>query len=267
MAFACFHLFFILAIFCASLQSYHLPKAPKQYGRLGGQNWNNIDDFEGFNVKILGPVLVPTVFNHMGDIPTTQRDNADRKKNDQYNLNVGRALEVLRRELPFVFVLTNLDFSIFSSHVIVADGNNNKMMMPISLYSGAVKSLKIAASFSSIYPSMNVKKIEYIEDSATIQCLVDVVLPDTVRVEGQAVWEGMFYFGLDGNGLISSHIFDRKISHFKPSLISASVSQFPWLQKRANVWQPDLVTNHAGASSSSSNSVGASTSAESTQNN
>lgn len=222
-----------------SSYSYQLFKNPRQYGRLGGQMWKDVDDFEGFNIKVIGPA--PLVFNHLGDhITNVNRDDPDRKKNDQYRLNVGRALEALRRELPFVFVLTNLDFSIFSSHVTVADGNNNKMIMPIGLYSSAVKSLKIAASFSSMYPSMNVKKIEYIEDSATIQCLVDVVLPDSVRVEGQAVWEGMFYFGLDNNGLISSHIFDRKITNLKPSSVM-SVSQFPWLQKRAAMWQPDLV--------------------------
>ena len=220
------------------IQCYQLHKT-RQYGRLGGQRWNDVTDFEGFNVKVLGPSN-PYVMNHMGDHNNINKDNSDRRKNDNYNLNVGRALEVLRRELPFVFVLTNLDFSIFSSHITVADGNNNKMVMPISLYSNVVRSLKIAAQFSSMYPSMNVKKIEYIEDSATIQCLVDVVLPDSVRVEGQQVWEGMFYFGLDGNGLISSHIFDRKISNMKPH-VAISSSSFPWLQKRAAMWQADLV--------------------------
>ena len=64
---------------------------------------------------------------------------------------------------------------------------------------------------------MNVRKIEYVDDVKTIQCLVDVVLPDSVRVDGQSVWEGMFYFGLNKQGLIETHIFDRKISNLKPA--------------------------------------------------
>ena len=78
---------------------------------------------------------------------------------------------------------------------------------------------------------MNVKKIEYVEDCRTIQCLVDVVLPDTVRIDGQSTWEGMFYFGLDRNGLIETHIFDRKITNYmgKP-IVSNSGMNYPWLQ-------------------------------------
>lgn len=245
MAFNHIQLLVVLVFNCLlmPIDSYQLNTKVPTFGRLGGQKWSEFDDFEGFNVKILGPSS-GTIFNHLGDYnPQNSRDETDKRKNDAYNLNVGKALEVLRRELPFVFVLSNLDYSIFAPMITVADGNNNKMVMPISIYSGAVKSLKIAASFSSMYPSMNVKKIEYIEDSATIQCLVDVVLPDSVRVEGQAVWEGMFYFGLDNSGLISSHIFDRKISNLKPTPVIAT-GQFPWIQKRSS-WQADLLTGVA----------------------
>merc|ERR1711988_258379 len=69
--------------------------------------------------------------------------------------------------------------------------------------------------------------IEYIDPNGFIQCLVDVVLPDNVRVDGQAVWEGMFYFGLNEEGLIDSHVFDRQITSFTPQ---AQVSKMPWLR-------------------------------------
>jgi hypothetical protein len=112
--------------------------------------------------------------------------------------------------------------------------------MSRSLYAAAIKSVQMASAFSSIYPSMNVKKIEYIEDCATIQCLVEVVLPDSVRIEGSAVWEGVFYFGLDNEGLISTHIFDRKISTLRPSS-PISVSNMPWLRSGPQ-WSQDLLT-------------------------
>lgn len=75
----------------------------------------------------------------------------------------------------------------------------------------------------------------------------------------------MFYFGLDNAGLISSHIFDRKISNKTPAPMIAA-GQFPWLQKRA-MWQTDLLTgvaskvpvfassHNTGETSSSSSSV------------
>jgi hypothetical protein len=87
---------------------------------------------------------------------------------------------------------------------------------------------------------MNVKKIEYVEDCRTIQCLVDVVLPDSVRIDGQAVWQGMFYFGVDSEGLIESHIFDRKVSNFRPQNPVVATASMPWLRS-APAWSTDLL--------------------------
>ena len=190
-----------------------VPALARSFQAVGGQKWDT--DFQGFECTVLGPVAT---FNHLGDTDDSNGDyvdDYDKRKKQDFNLNVGKALEVLRRELPMVFAVSNLDFSIFSNSITVNDGKNS-IGMTKSLYTAAVKSLRMASAISSMYPSMNVKKIEYLEDSRTIQCLVDVVLPDSVRVDGQAVWEGMFYFGLDPTGLINTHIFDRKVSNFKP---------------------------------------------------
>lgn len=147
---------------------------------IGGQSWG---DFSGLECQVLGSVVN---FNCMGDlVEENSMDNFGQKKQAEYNLNVGRAVETLRRELPGVFVLSNLDFSIFSASVSVCDSNQNRMTMQKTLYATAVKSLRMAASLSSIYPSMNVRSIEYIAETSTIQCRVDVVLPDSVRVDGQ----------------------------------------------------------------------------------
>jgi len=165
------------------------------------------------------------------------------KRRASFNLKVGTAMEVLRRELPMVFAVTNLDFSIFASQITVVDQRQNKVVMPKSLYVGAVKSVRMASALSSMYPSMNVKKIEYVADERLIQCLVDVVLPDAVRIDGQAMWEGMFYFGLDSDGLINSHVFDRKVSNFKPNSVhlQSAAASLPWLRSSSPTWSPDLV--------------------------
>ena len=211
-----------------------VPSTMRNFGVMGGQRWGN---FAGFECKVIGTA---TEFGHMGDAnPAGNDDYESMKRKRDYNLNVGKALETLRRELPMIFAASNLDFSIFANQITVADGNGNKMMMQKSLYSAAVKSLRMASALSSIYPSMNVKKIEYIENVKTIQCLVDVVLPDTVRVDGQAVWEGMFYFGLDEEGLIMTHIFDRKITKMSPQQPLVATS-FPWL-RAAPSWNPELL--------------------------
>lgn len=208
----------------------------KSFGTAGGQCWSDFE-FEGFQCEVLGQTQI---FNHLGDFNPVPIDDPDSRKRQDFNLNVGRALETLRRELPMVFMVSELDFSIFAPQITVSDGNNNRLIMQRSLYSGIVKSLRLASSFSFVYPSMNVKKIEYIEDCSTIQCQVDVVLPDSVRVDGQAVWEGMFYFGLDSNGLIETHIFDRKISNFRSSPLH-SVQSYPWLRANVPKWSSDLV--------------------------
>lgn len=128
------------------------------------------------------------IFNHIGDWNELQSDDIDRKKQHDFNLNVGRALETLRRELPMAFYVSSLDFSIFANQIAVCDGTHkNRVVMQKSLYAAAVKSLRVAASVSFTYPSMNVRKIEYIDSCRTIQCNVDIVLPDTIRIDGQVV--------------------------------------------------------------------------------
>ena len=166
-------------------------------------------------------------------------DDYDQRRRQNFNANVGKALESLRRELPLVFAVSNLDFSIFANTITVTDGNGNTMPIQKSIYAAAVKSLRMASAISSMYPSMNVKKIDYVEDCRTIQCLVDVVLPDSVRIDGQAVWEGMFYFGINSEGLIESHIFDRKVSNFRPQT-PVNTASMPWLRS-APAWSTDLL--------------------------
>ena len=186
--------------------------------------------------------LAPSVLAHLGDSPEQQPSDDDvwnKKRQANYNLNVGRALEALRRELPMVFAASNLDFSVFAGQILVIDQRQNQVVMHKNLYMTAVKSLRMAAAISSMYPSMNVKKIEYIEAEKTIQCLVDVVLPDTVRIDGQAVWEGMFYFGLDSEGLINSHRLDRRVSTKGPQPLNTQL--YPWLRAMPS-WSPDLVS-------------------------
>ena len=154
-------------------------------------------------------------------------------------------METLRNQLPYVFSSSNLDFTIFAEQITVTDHRSNRAAMPKSIYVAAVKSLRMAGALSTLFPSMNVKKIEFIEENGFIQCLVDVVLPDNVRVDGQAVWEGMFYFGLNEEGLIDSHVFDRQITNFTPQ---AQISKMPWLRSSvtadfASVAQGRLVYN------------------------
>jgi len=248
---------FVVVIGCVSCL---LPRTPvtispaRSFQTVGGQRFGN--DFEGFDLKVLGPLstfnLEREIEDDDDDKSTHYTDNYDQNKKQNFNLNVGKALEVLRRELPMCFAVSNLDFSVFASSITVNDGKNS-IGMTKSLYTAAVKSLRMASAISSMYPSMNVKKIEYLEDSRTIQCHVDVVLPDSVRVDGQAVWEGMFFFGLDSTGLINTHIFDRKVTPFKPAGPVVSKSSIPWLRsapsggadflRQKGALQKGLVTN------------------------
>ena len=162
------------------------------------------------------------------DFDETNMSKPQYNRSPTFYLNVGKALEVLRRELPMVFVVSNLDFSIFADSIQVTNENQSNILMSKYLYTLAVKSMQMTASFSSIHPSMNVNKIEYIEDCSIIQCIVHIVLPETLRINDKTVWEGMFYFGLDSEGLISSHIIDRKISNMTP-LSHDEDPPAPWL--------------------------------------
>jgi len=171
--------------------------------------------------KYLTTRRLTTSHQKLSSVPTHQTNN----HNSEYTLNVGKALDVLVRELPLVFAVKNLDFSIFSSQITVVNGNQpHSLVVSKSAYIGAIRVIQMASAVSSNYPLVRVRKVEYIEDIRTIQCLVDVVSSSNQLIstvthnigKDTPLWEGMFYFELNKEGLIETHIFDRKISNFNP---------------------------------------------------
>jgi 4-hydroxybenzoate polyprenyltransferase len=150
---------------------------------------------------------------------------------NEYRLNIGNAINVLHRELPLIFVLKNLNFDIFSSQIMVVN-NEKKIHIPKNMYIASIKLLQTIASFSINRPEINVRKIEYIEDTKTIQCLVDVVLPNLIKSNWENKWEGYFYFGVNEKGIIKTHIFDRKISNLDVKHIN--VNPHHWLCCNSN---------------------------------
>jgi hypothetical protein len=230
-----------------------------RFGSVGGALWGSEDCLK---CRVLGEAplslqqmdanLIPvSTFNSLGDynpVQPTPEEYEDFRRKAEFNRNVGRAMETLRNQLPYVFSSSNLDFTIFAEQITVTDHRSNRAAMPKSIYVAAVKSLRMAGALSTLFPSMNVRKIEYIKENGFIQCLVDVVLPDTVRVDGQAVWQGMFYFGLNEDGLIDSHVFDRQITNFSPQ---AQIPKMPWLRSAVTadfgVAQGRLVYNKEAA--------------------
>lgn len=164
------------------------------------------------------------ITSHQKMSPTTNNIHDNNNNNNEYTLNVGKALDVLIRELPLVFAVQNLDFSILSSQITVINENQRSLVLSKEVYVTAIRGIQMASTISSTYPSIRVRKIEYIEDIRTIQCLVGI-LPSSNQLvstvthnigQDTPLWEGMFYFGLNKEGLIETHIFDRKISNLKP---------------------------------------------------
>lgn len=180
----------------------------------------------------------PLILKHIGDYDTATevRDVDKIQREREFLVNMGRAMETLRRELPYAFHMSNLDMSIFSNQITVCNGNvMNKLQMPKTMYTAVVKSLRVASTLSFTQPCVNVRKIEYIEECRTIQCLVDIVLPDTVRIEGGSTWDGMFYFGLDKQGLIETHIFDKKITNQDRNPF-VTTQNYPWIKNAVAPW-------------------------------
>ncbi|RYY85177.1 hypothetical protein EON63_07895 [archaeon] len=68
-----------------------------------------------------------------------------------------------------------MDYSIFADMIILADGNQNKIVVLRFFCKAGMSSLRM----------VNLRRIEHMKDCQTIQCLAGVVLPDTVRLEGQ----------------------------------------------------------------------------------
>ena len=58
----------------------------------------------------------------------------------------------------------------------------------------------------------------------------------------------MFYFGLDDEGLINTHIFDRKINTMKPAQ-QLNTKSYPWLRTAGPSWNPDLIAVGRGSGS------------------
>lgn len=210
---------------------------------IGGSSWDqlpiSLDKTNRYGCKIIGTLSTELPYMDDGMCPVIDDNQQKKERKPHFNLNVGRALEGLRRELPVFFVAHDLDYSIFANQITIIDEGQRKMEVSKYVYQGAIKTVRMASAFSSIYPSMNVRKIEYIEDCQSIQCLVDVVLPDAIRVDGKSVWEGMFYFGLNDDGLISSHVFDRKISKKTP--MPADARQYPWIVAANAKWDAELI--------------------------
>lgn len=203
------------------------------FGNMKGSRWLDNTTFDTPLISI----KQRNIFNHLGDYDSKD-DSTDDLRKRNFNLNVGRAMEGLRKELPIVFIATDLDFSIFADRITVVDEGQRHLEISKQVYMTAVKSLRIASSFSSMYPSMNIQKIEYIESSKSIQCIANVVLPDSIRINDQSAWEGNFYFGLNDEGLINSHVFDRKINTWKPA--SLNTKGYPWLRPSVQ-WSPELI--------------------------
>lgn len=150
----------------------------------------------------------------------------EEKKQRKFKLNMGRAIDKLRTQLPNFFDRSELDFSIFANSIVVEDVSYSKLEVQKTFFISAIKTLRSAASISLINPSFKLQRIRYLEECRQIQCHVSIVLPDSVRVEGQAVWEGYIYFGLNDDGLVNSTIFDRRIPPVRPnSLLS---NYFGW---------------------------------------
>jgi hypothetical protein len=107
-------------------------------------------------------------------------DDVGEKEKRAFHLNLGRTITALQRGLPLVFQdQSGMDFSIFAPVVtVMVDG----MVLPLhkSMYIAGVRSFRVAALFSAAEPSLCLRKVEYLESFRTIQCLVDVLLPDTV---------------------------------------------------------------------------------------
>ena len=96
------------------------PTSARTFKSISGQRWG---EFDGFQCQVLEkknfePNLI---FENMGDIIPERLNNHDDEAKNNYNLNVGRALEALRRELPIIFFASNLDFSIFANQILVND--------------------------------------------------------------------------------------------------------------------------------------------------
>ena len=172
-----------------------------------------------FNKYLTTRRLTPSGIR-LSSVPTYHMNN----HNTEYTVNVGKALDVLTRELPVVFIVKNLDFSIFSSQITVVTENQRTLVLSKEVYVTAIRGIQMASTLSPTYPSVRLRKIEYIEDIRTIQCLVNIggssnQLVSTVThntAQDHSLWEGMFYFGLNKEGLIETHTFDRKISNFAP---------------------------------------------------
>jgi hypothetical protein len=214
-------------------QAFVQPMSGRFGGALAMRDLSLAEDQVDEIVSDLSEDFNAPIFAHLGEYrELTGReslDALDQEEKAKYEMNVGKALEVLRRQLPYTFAMNDLDFSIFAAQITLQDEKQNRFVMQKNLYKAAVKSLRVASAISlSLSPSMNVRKIQYNEDSMTIECIVDVVLPDAIRVDGQSMWEGMFFFGLDPSGKIASHTFDRKITTRSPQQM-LNTRAYPWI--------------------------------------
>ena len=105
------------------------PTPGRGYAVVRGERWG---DFENKDLSVNRGKEFLGALPSMGDNELNASPNLDEEDvaaRNSYNLNKGKALEVLRRQLPLVFFASNLDFSIFAQQIVINDGKN-RMAMP-----------------------------------------------------------------------------------------------------------------------------------------
>jgi hypothetical protein len=89
------------------------------------------------NTKIIHKSMVEQMIKMLEEREDLNSESMKMKR--KYNLQVEKCTEVLRRDLSLVFYSFDIDFSIFSSQIIVRDGNGNGIVVQKSVYMTFIK--------------------------------------------------------------------------------------------------------------------------------
>jgi hypothetical protein len=152
-------------------------------------------------VKAQPPLLVSSTFDYFGSLNQNEQELKRR-----YNMNVGRAIDTLRHDIPLLFKQApRLD--VFTTDIKLMDPKGTICSGKYA-YSILLNSLRIAKALD---PVVQIKTLRYFEDSGEIQIkfsLIAEVLPMNAVMEN-IHFEAVSRYVLNGEGFIHEHHIDN----------------------------------------------------------
>jgi hypothetical protein len=171
-------------------------------------------------------MLPPSVTTQLGsyglpdDTIAAAREKLEHDMKRNYTLNVGRAIETLRDEIPHMLTEA-MDLSIFSEDVVLTDRPGHAIATGKRQYSAFLASLRMARRLTLSNPSVEIQALRYLDWRGEISVKFQITAAAPLGMEPIS-FDAISVYRLNEQGLIDEHRIDdvTRMNLFeRPSLL------------------------------------------------